>query len=148
MEGPRILIVDDDPAVRGLLHVIARRCGVLADEAADGRQCLELLDSNSYDVVLLDLAMPWINGFDVIESLRGKPLRPAVIVITALTRWNFVGIEPGVVHCILRKPFDLDMAGVLIASAATVMYERRTLQRAQRVSSTASRKPPEEVPTP
>jgi DNA-binding response OmpR family regulator len=123
--GPRILIVDDDASIRGLLSVIAGRTGILADEASDGIHALELLDRNPYDVVLLDLAMPRVNGFDVIERLRSKIRRPAVIVLTALGGPNFRDLDPSIVHCVIRKPFDLDLVMTLILSTATAFYERR-----------------------
>jgi DNA-binding response OmpR family regulator len=123
--GPRILIVDDDASIRGLLSVIAGRTGILADEASDGVHAIELLDRHPYDVVLLDLAMPRINGFDVIERLRSKIRRPAVIVLTALSRPVFGDLDPSIVHCVIRKPFEVDLVMTLILSAATALYERR-----------------------
>jgi len=122
---PRVLIVDDETPVRGLLRVIAQRSGLAADEAADGYECLELLERNTYDVILLDLAMPWMNGLEVIEYLKRKDVHPAVIVLTAMTRWNFAGIDPQVVHCILRKPCDVDLLAAMLSATATAMYERR-----------------------
>ena len=139
--GPRILIVDDDASIRGLLRVIAERTGILADEASDGVHALELLDRNPYDVVLLDLAMPRVNGFDVIERLRSKIRRPAVIVLTALSRPNFRDIDPSVVHCVIRKPFDLELVMTLILSAATALYERRE----QHARQSALRDQPPEI---
>jgi CheY-like chemotaxis protein len=122
---PRVLIVDDEAAVRGLLRVIAQRCGLTADEAADGCECIELLERSDYDVILLDLAMPWLNGLDVIEYLKRKELTPAVIVLTAMTRWSFSGIDPEIVHCILRKPCDVDLLAAMLSAAANAMFERR-----------------------
>ena len=139
--GPRILIVDDDASIRGLLRVIAERTGILADEASDGIHAIELLDRNPYDVVLLDLAMPQVNGFDVIERLRSKIRRPVVIVLTALSRPNFRDIDPSVVHCVIRKPFDLDLVMTLIMSVATALYERRD----QHARQSALRDQPPEV---
>ena len=122
---PRILIVDDEAPVRGLLRVIAQRSGLIADEAGNGFECLELLGRNTYDVILLDLAMPWMNGLEVIEYLKRKDSHPAVIVLTAMTKWNFAGIDPEVVHCILRKPCDVDLLSSMLCAAAKAMFERR-----------------------
>ena len=131
VKEPRVLIVDDEAPVRGLLRVIAQRNGLAADEAADGFECLELLQRNTYDVILLDLAMPWLNGIEVIDYLKRNHLRPAVIVLTAMTRWSFAGIDPEVVHCILRKPCDVDLLSAMLSGAAAAMYERRKPQESE-----------------
>jgi len=103
--------------------VIAQRAGVLADEASDGVHCLELLDRNRYDLIVLDLAMPRLNGFDVVERLRSRIRRPAVIVLTALGRSAFLDLDSDVVHCVLRKPFDVELLMTLIVSTATGIYD-------------------------
>lgn len=125
MSCPRILIVDDDPSIRGLLRVIAKRTGTLADEAADGFSALELIDRHAYDVVLLDLAMPLANGFDLIEGLRQKSRRPAVFVLSAMGRHNLRDLDPSIVHCVVRKPFDVDLVTALMVSAASGMWRAR-----------------------
>jgi len=126
--GPRILIVDDDAAIRGLLRVVAERSGVRSDEAANGAHARELLERSPYDLVLLDLAMPSVNGFDLIDSLGGRPRRPAVFVLTALERHDFARLDPDVVHCVIRKPFDLELVATLIVATATALYEQRVRQ--------------------
>jgi len=141
VKGPRILIADDDASIRGLLRVIAQRAGLHADEAANGAVALDLLDHNVYDVALIDLAMPHVNGFDLVDLLRHKSRRPVVIVLTALSRSGFRDLDPAVVHCVVRKPFDLDLLITLIVSAATALYERRE----QQARLTAFRDQPPEV---
>ena len=122
---PRILIVDDDSSIRGLLRVIAQRAGIVADEATDGVHCLELLDRRDYDLIVLDLAMPRLNGFDVIDRLRRRRPRPAVVVLTALGRSAFMDLDAEVVHCILRKPFDVDLLVSLIVTTAAGIHAAR-----------------------
>ena len=138
VSDPRILIVDDDSSIRGLLRVIAQRAGILADEATDGVHCIELLESRNYDLIVLDLAMPRLNGFDVVEHLRGRRPRPAVIALTALGRSSFVDLDPEVVHCILRKPFDVDLLMSLIVTTATGIHEAR---RTRSISASRDDKP-------
>ena len=134
MAQSRILIVDDDAAIRGLLRVVAERARVQADEASDGVRALELLSAHSYDIVLLDLSMPRLNGFDFIERLRHKSVRPAVIVLSALDRVNFTDLDPSVVHCILRKPFDLDLLMAMIVSISETMQKQRLAAPEQRAA--------------
>lgn len=125
LSAPRILIADDDASIRGLVRVIAERSGILTDEAANGADALELLDRNTYDVLLLDLAMPWVNGFDLIERMRHHARRPVIVVLSAFTKDALGGLDPSIVHCIVRKPFDVDLLMALIVSAATALWQRR-----------------------
>jgi len=139
LSAPRILIADDDASIRGLLRVIAERSGILADEAANGADALELLDRNTYDVLLLDLAMPWVNGFDLIERVRHSTRRPVIIVLSAFSRHAFGELDPSIVHCIVRKPFDVDLLMALIVSAATALWQRR--EQAARHGAASDRAP-------
>lgn len=123
---PRVLIADDDPAVRPLVVVICRRLGFICDDASDGEVAMERIRSTEYDVVLLDLMMPKLNGYQVIEALRELPRRPAVIVLTAQGSKQTPDIvEGGVVHAVIQKPFDLDELAKLLAQTAIAMHEKR-----------------------
>lgn len=125
MSPPRILIVDDDSSIRTLLSVIASRSGVSADVAGDGMEAMRRIEERNYDLIVLDLSMPRMNGFDLIEQLRGRNPRPAVIVLTALSRHDFLDLDPEVVHCVVRKPFDLNTFMALFVATATDICEAR-----------------------
>ena len=77
----RILIADDHPLVRrGLKQIIAETSDmVVADEAADGREALSKAATGDYDVVLLDITMPFHSGVDVLSQLRDE--RPTLPVL-------------------------------------------------------------------
>jgi signal transduction histidine kinase/CheY-like chemotaxis protein len=81
----QILVVDDDPATRDLLRRTLARAGWSIGEAANGAECLEALQRMRPSVVLLDLMMPGMDGFEVLEAMRReKAWRDIpVIVITA-----------------------------------------------------------------
>jgi DNA-binding response OmpR family regulator len=105
----RILVVDDDDAIRTLLFTVLRRRAFSVDTARDGAAALDLLGNCNYSVVLLDLMMPRLNGWEVLDNLaaRSAALRPIVLVLTA-------GIElraypPGLVAATIHKPFDVDL---------------------------------------
>ena len=124
---PRILIVDDDSSIRTLLSVVAARAGVQSDVARDGVEAMEKIAAGRYDVIVLDLQMPRMNGFDLIRELRGIDPRPAVIVLTALPGTHHVILDPSVVHCIVRKPFDLGtFMALFVATASDVCASRET----------------------
>jgi len=86
-----ILIVEDEPSVRELLCQTLRDEGHSVAEATDGEQAVTLLRPGHYRLLLLDLMMPGVDGFDVLRALRAEPaLRPpAVLIVSALRarRW-------------------------------------------------------------
>ena len=106
----RILIVDDIEDNRYTLRRRLKRLGYLhVDEACDGREALDALAANDFDAVLLDIMMPEVNGYEVLEKLReqGRLSDPPIIVISALDEMD------SVVQCIelgaedyLTKPFN------------------------------------------
>ena len=104
----RILVVDDDNAIRALLTTILRRRGLLADSAADGREALRCLARGDYGVMLLDLMMPRESGWDVLGEIASWPLdrRPIILVLTAGTEPR---LDPTLVAGTVRKPFDIDI---------------------------------------
>jgi two-component system, NarL family, nitrate/nitrite response regulator NarL len=82
----RVLIVDDDPQFRQLLRLVLRRAdGIdIAAEAPDGRTGIERAEELDPDVVLLDLMMPGMSGFEALPLLKAATPRAAVVVLTAL----------------------------------------------------------------
>ena len=79
----RILVVDDDPAIRKILRDRFRMLGHTVEVAADGKEALAAIDEQAPDLVLLDLQMPALDGFGVLAALKAKSDAPAVVVITA-----------------------------------------------------------------
>lgn len=105
----RILIVDDDAAIRTLLFTILRRRGLLVDTAKHGGEAIERLATCRYAVMLLDLMMPVMNGWQVLENVTAMEAknRPAVILLTAGTEPR--DCNPDIVVGSVRKPFDLEL---------------------------------------
>lgn len=105
--GPAALIVDDDPAVRDILAAVLRRDGWTADAVADGEEALHRLANRTYAVVVLDLLMPRMSGRDVIAAMRKMELTTPVIVISALSSDEALGLDPDIVTVKMRKPIEL-----------------------------------------
>ena len=82
MSNKRVLIVDDDPAIRQILRVLLERDGVSADIAEDGQRATKMLAEEKYSVVLLDLLMPRMDGRGVIAYMRQHDIDTPVIVIS------------------------------------------------------------------
>lgn len=110
----RILIADDDPPLRGLLRLVAARAGFEVDTAANGADALEKLKSNRYAVAVVDLMMPWMSGYELIENIKAMPSRPPVVVVTALSDARLGRLDSTVVSSVLRKPFDIEMLSAVL----------------------------------
>lgn len=79
----RILVVDDDRTTRELLRAQLRLAGYSVETAGDGRAALERVHRKKFDLVLLDVWMPGLDGLTVMARLREEPSKPKVIVMTA-----------------------------------------------------------------
>ena len=112
----RILVADDDQSIRQLLGTIIKRERLEVDLAPDGAEAIEHLKRREYSVILLDLMMPRVDGFGVIQYLRDHPQthKPVVIVITAYADQRFKEVDAEIVSGVLRKPFDVADVGSLV----------------------------------
>jgi CheY-like chemotaxis protein len=120
----RILIVDDDDAIRALLVTVLRRRGLKVDSARNGEQALANLAACRYVLMILDLMMPRVNGYEVIEHLAtlAPETRPVVFVLTA-------GIEPrsfdaNIVIGTIHKPFDIELFIDTVEGCLTALVEQ------------------------
>lgn len=126
----RVLVVDDEPAIRALVAKIVERAGHPVDTARDGAEAIEKLDGGNYGVLVLDLMMPNVDGYALLDHLKERGgTRPAIIVISAGDSAALRRLDASMVHSILRKPFDIDVLGDLITAAARSMEESDAEQR-------------------
>jgi len=79
LQGAKILVVDDEKAMRVSLSEIFTLRGAQVTAAADGQEAIELLNQHDFDLMLLDLKMPGINGIQVLET--AQKIRPGTVVI-------------------------------------------------------------------
>lgn len=78
----KILIVDDDQAVSTMLYKVIRSNGIDADTVFSGEQALEQLEHNSYDLILLDVNMQGMDGFQVVQTVRRRGLKTPIIIVS------------------------------------------------------------------
>jgi two-component system, OmpR family, alkaline phosphatase synthesis response regulator PhoP len=122
--GGRVLIVDDNPDILGLLRANFRMAGFETDEALNGEVALRRIEEDRPDLVLLDLMMPILDGWGVLEALQRRPDRPPVVVVTAAESEGTVerAQELGVSGYV-TKPFNLtaliDLVRSVIDGAAS-----------------------------
>lgn len=117
----RVLVVDDDDAIRSLVATVLRRRGLVADTARNGVEALERIAACRYLILLLDLMMPTMNGWEVLDRLDMLPQRqrPIVIVLTAGSEPR--AFKPDLVAGMVRKPFDIDMLVDTVVGCITAL---------------------------
>ena len=116
----RVLVVDDDAGIRKLLCTVLRGRGLNVDDAEDGQQALDLIAVNPYDVIVLDLVMPVLDGFSVVEKLSRVASRPVVLAISGADHTIVDTLDPATVHGIVRKPFDAEELANVVAACAEI----------------------------
>jgi two-component system response regulator PhoP len=105
----RVLIVEDEAPLREQLEAEMKSAGYVVDSAADGEEGLYFGREFDYDVVIIDLGLPKIDGIDLIGRLRGEDRAFPVLVLTARGHWEdkVLGLEAGA-DDYLTKPFQME----------------------------------------
>jgi DNA-binding NtrC family response regulator len=127
---PHILVVDDEPNVRRVLGTLLEQAGFAATRAASGEQALDLVRSLDPDLVITDLKMPGMDGFELLRRLQGSfPEIPVVMLTAHGTVANAVEAMKRGAHDFLTKPFDkqdvVDLVGKALAQASSARREYR-----------------------
>lgn len=109
----RMLVVDDNDVNRTLLQRMFQGQGYVIDTAANGQQALEALARTPYDIVLLDIMMPVMNGLDALQHIRANPTTAElpVVLISAMSEVSDIvrGLEMGA-NDYITKPIEVDVA--------------------------------------
>ena len=126
-DAKRVLVVDDDDAIRMLLLTILRRRGMAVDTARNGAEALHKLGECRYAVMLLDLMMPAVSGWEVLEQLPTfeAARRPLVIVLTAGSESR--DLDPKLVIGSVRKPFDVELLSDMVTGCLAVVSQLEQL---------------------
>ena len=99
LEGLRILIVDDSSEIRDILAVILKSSGAVVDTAMDGAEAIEKANHVKFDVILMDIVMPGLNGKDTAIQIRVLPYTKKIIALSGV-------IEAKNIFGELSSPFD------------------------------------------
>ena len=118
--GTRVLVVDDMPGMRAVAAIILRSAGYEVETAAGGREALSRVKHARPDLVLLDLNMPDVDGFEVLQALRGEQARPPMPVVV------FSGVDDSVSRL---RAAALGAAGFVTKRAADAFVLRQEVDQ-------------------
>ena len=117
--GRHLLAADDDPAFRALFQLAAAKVGIDAHVVSGGRETVNAMKQRKYDVVLMDLNMPNVSGWEVLDFLRARPeARPRrLFVITGFRDQDISAADREMVTAAIYKPVALDDLRSLITAS-------------------------------
>jgi len=105
----RVLVVDDDTPVRELIRAILVRDGMTVEEARDGEEALRKIRAGEFQAIVLDLMMPKVSGYQVLEALTAeRPSSRCVVIVSAAASSAIDKADPTIVRAKLRKPFEIE----------------------------------------
>lgn len=114
----RVLVVDDDSNIRRMIVAALKRDGYAFLEAPNGREALDIMRAEHPDVVVLDLMMPILSGWDVLAERQREPdlMRIPVILISANRDPEIATAVDKGICAFLPKPFDIGALSALVRS--------------------------------
>ncbi len=116
---PRVLVIDDDPSVREIVSLLLESLGYDCETASDGRSGLVRVGEGAWNLVLLDLAMPEMSGWEVIDAIRQQAPTLPVALITG--RSDDPAVRRRARDCgvlvIISKPFSLQTLKAALVEA-------------------------------
>lgn len=132
-ENQRVLVVDDEDRIRRLIRMYLERDNFEVEEADNGKDALEMALENDYDMILLDIMMPEMDGIEVCEALRKEKATPVIMLTAKGEESNRVqGFEIGADDYIV-KPFS--PREVILRVKAVLRRTENTASNTQRLQS-------------
>jgi CheY-like chemotaxis protein len=136
---PQIMVVDDDPDTVAILARHLQREGYVAVEATSGSECLRIVRQHLVDVILLDLMMPGMDGFEVCRALKSDPNTAAIPIIMITARDDMdaraEGMRLGVSDFLAKPVFRRQLANRIRAQLEGVAAGRTTEAALNRLNS-------------
>jgi two-component system response regulator ResD len=107
MDAAKVLIVDDEEPLRSLVRLYLEKEGFVVEGAINGREALQKINETEYDIIVLDLMMPILDGWEVCRQIRKDKKDLLIIMLTAKTEVTdkLVGFDIGA-DDYMNKPFD------------------------------------------
>jgi DNA-binding response OmpR family regulator len=136
---PQILVVDDDQDTIAILARHLEREGFVPIEANSGAQCLKMVHENEVDVILLDLMMPEMDGFQVVKALRDDPVTAEIPIIMITARDDLdaraEGMRLGVSDFLAKPVFRRQLASRVRAQLEVVATARNATDTMDRLEA-------------
>ncbi len=136
---PQILVVDDDQDTVAILARHLEREGFVPIEANSGAQCLKMVHENEVDVILLDLMMPEMDGFQVVKALRDDPVTAEIPIIMITARDDLdaraEGMRLGVSDFLAKPVFRRQLASRVRAQLEVVATARNATDTMDRLEA-------------
>jgi DNA-binding response OmpR family regulator len=108
VHGPRVLVVDDEPAIVRLVRATLQADGYAVVTAGSGEEALPLLDVERLDLVILDLMMPGLDGFETLRRIRRRSTIPVIMLTARATDADTLKGLQGGADDYVTKPFNPD----------------------------------------
>jgi CheY-like chemotaxis protein len=123
LAGLSLLVVDDSDDTRETVCALLQQLGVEVSLARDGREALEAIAKGDPDLVLCDLHMPGMDGYEFIRELHRRPTRPPVVAISGLaTGADYQRTREAGFKAHVKKPFD---EAAIVAAVGAALGHRR-----------------------
>lgn len=122
----RVLVVDDEPGMRDFLEIMLRKDGYEVDTASDGAEAIDRIEQKMFDLAVVDVQMPVMNGIDVLQKINEKSPETTVIMITAYASHETAidAMKLGA-YDYITKPFKIDEIKLVIKKS----LEKKRLER-------------------
>ncbi len=122
----RVLVVDDEPGMRDFLEIMLRKDGYEVDTASDGAEAIDRIEQKMFDLAVVDIQMPIMNGIDVLQKINEKSPETTVIMITAYASHETAieAMKLGA-YDYITKPFKIDEIKLVIKKS----LEKKRLER-------------------
>ena len=132
LQGLQVLIVDDDPVSTVLLSRMLDRCGAASDTAANGNEAFALFEEKRYPVIVTDICMPVMNGFELVERVRRIDKNTQIIATSANRETDHLISAIGLgFNDYFLKPFEVEKLLWAIKRCAKTIGDRKRLEDEQ-----------------
>lgn len=125
IEETRVLLIDDEEILREVMSMMLTNCGCMVVTCKDGKEGIRNFMDGNYDVILTDLVMPEMSGFEVAEAVRKLDQNIPIALVTGnAPNINGSEVKRNGIDMFLAKPFTLEQLTGLVANAIKLRKTR------------------------